>query len=121
MMDIKFDLSIVIYIVTILIDLYGIGLFGWWWIKRRSATLMFKCVTILFIGDAIERAFNIYGRWMILYCPGQYETFARSWWYGSRILMASVTTLVVVVYMSIRVIKRMTIVESHPQRRITDK
>ncbi len=117
----KLDFSICVYAFTLVLDLYGVGIFVWWWIKRRGATLMFKCVTALFVGDAIERALHTYSRSVLLYGTTEhYMAIKNNPWLGAWTLISVVTTLVVVIYVTRRIFQRLKATENHPRRRTSD-
>ncbi len=117
----KLDFSMYLYLITLLVDLYGAGLFVWWWIKRRGATLMFKCVTALLVGDAIERMWLLTSRYLMLYGNHeQYTNLRENPFFGAWTSVSTIVTVIIVFYVTKRIFYRLKITENHPRRRPGD-
>jgi hypothetical protein len=100
------DLTIIQYAVAFLVNLYGAILFGWWWAKNKNASVMFICVTVLFLGGTIEDGFAFLARYIKQYeSVGAYLSFIDSNWWDFRITLGTLASLFVVLYMTVRVIR----------------
>jgi hypothetical protein len=50
------------YIVAATLNLYGIGLFAWWWKKAGNPSSVYMLVTFLYVGSFLESIASLYAR-----------------------------------------------------------
>jgi hypothetical protein len=62
MMKLIDDPTLLVYIINLLIALYGVILFAWWWTKQGTASSVFAYVTMIFLGEVVETAMAAYAR-----------------------------------------------------------
>lgn len=51
-----------LYLLIVILSLYGFGLFVWWWKKMGKASAVYKYITFLLLGIAMEHSVNLYAR-----------------------------------------------------------
>lgn len=61
------DETILAYAVLIVLNLYGLGLFVWWWARswmthNKHASPVYMYVTIIFLGALVENSMSFYAR-----------------------------------------------------------
>ena len=100
------DTVLIIYATAICVDLYGVCLFTWWWIKMKRATFVFGCVDFLLLGDALDKIPETYSRYLRV--SGRMEeqaAFVCTPFWKYRLLIESIATIAVLAYLTRRVLK----------------
>lgn len=96
------------YLFNVIVSAYGALLFGWWWRKCGSASLIFASVTFMFIGDVIEKGLQFYARWLLasggLFDFTEFVNYSSLWAWRTEVGTAA--NMFVVGYMTIRIVKR---------------
>ncbi len=99
------DIAIMLLIFSFLVDLYGAGLFAWWWAKNKGASFIFMCVTFMFIGDGYEKIIQIVGRYIRdNYTYSERFAFGASPWWTYKDIISTCSSLFIVCYLTARVI-----------------
>jgi hypothetical protein len=101
----KLDFATILYLLALLSSLYGVCLFGWWWIKNGSASFAFGFVTAVFFGQVVERSIGLYTRFLLYTSEAKYDAFILSPYFGGRIIVSVIATFAIVIYMTTRVYK----------------
>jgi hypothetical protein len=82
----NFDGALILYLVGIVVSLYGFGLFLWWWKKVGSATDVYIFMAFLFGANAFSDAIAAYSRYLRLNCQDDFVDFSTScWWFIRRV------------------------------------
>ena len=108
MADYLSDPTIWVYLLTLLIAIYGVGLFTWWWIKKGSASSVFAYVTFIFLGEMVESSMSLYSRVLRIEC-GQaiHEAFATGYLWPARKLVTMAALAFIVIHMSYRAFRKL--------------
>lgn len=102
-MQLWLDATFVQYFIAVLVAVYGSGLFTWWWAKHQKASFVFMCVTMMFVGDIIERSIQLYARYIRLTtCTVDFSATSPVWAYKG--LVSTLVSFAVVIYMTGRVL-----------------
>jgi len=101
------DPALWIYLLTLLVSLYGSGLFFWWWIKKRGASSVFMYVTFIFLGETIETAITMGARYRWVSCGiDSWHAYVNSWFWPLRMVVLTGALLFIVVHMTWRVFQK---------------
>ena len=101
------DATVWIYIIGLLISIYGTGLFFWWWARERNASAVFGYVAFLFVGEIFEVGLALYARYlMFLVGNDAYRAFLSSALWPGRKVVTLVAFLCIVIHMTWRVIAK---------------
>lgn len=118
MADYLSDLTVWVYVLTMLISIYGAGLFGWWWIKKGAASSVFAYVTFIFVGESIDTGVALYARTLHVRCLyAEYAFILDSLWWSLRGTVVLASLCFIVVHMSWRAFRN---VPRGERRRETD-
>lgn len=91
------------YLFSLIVCLYGAGLFIWWWGKNGSASSVFVYVTLIFLGEFVESAMSIYARHLkALHGLEEYTCYVASNWFAARKLVTIFALISIAVHMSHR-------------------
>jgi hypothetical protein len=108
MADYLSDPTIWVYLVTLLIAFYGVGLFSWWWIKKGSASSVFAYVTFIFLGEIVESSMSMYARVLrIGYGQSAHEAFTSCAIWPTRKLVTMLALAFIVIHMSSRAFRKL--------------
>jgi hypothetical protein len=112
------DPTIYIYLVTLLIAIYGSCLFGWWWISKGKASSVFAYVTFIFIGEIVESSMSLMARVLWVTRGLEYHRMLmESVFWPGRKLVTMVALAFIVAHMSWRAFRGLPI---NQQRREDD-
>ena len=94
------------YLILGAISIIGAVLFINEWIRKKSASYMFKCITFLFIGSAIHQVINAYVRMLKFIDVDAYLCSVNAWWWHSRMLVLIIIYCTIVIVVTRRIYKR---------------
>lgn len=98
------DWTMINYVLTLIVCVYGAGLFGWWGFKAGSPSAVFLYVMGIFISEGWAMGVAVYARSVHLYVNlAEYNEFiTHSWFWFFRQLPTIIILLTLAVHMSIR-------------------
>jgi len=97
------DLMTWLYIAILIPELFGFGLFMWWWIKAKSVSAMYVYMTFFFLASAVEHAHELTLRHVRLTDGAAFaEHLAKSWIWPGRMVLVIVVMWVIVGHMGYR-------------------
>lgn len=107
------------YLLSLIVNLTGTVMFGWWWWKHKNASFVFMCVTLLFAGKVVERGVQVYARSLRLATCSVVWT-DDSWIWAYKGTLSMVVSLVVVIWGAGRILGYFGQKESGDRRRRSD-
>jgi len=96
------DQTLIIYILSTTVSLYGVILFGWWWIKVKKVSAMYMYITFLFISDFILMIINAFTRYQRNIESEFYMNIFEQWWWPARLYLHLAVILAIVIHMTLR-------------------
>jgi hypothetical protein len=101
------DWTIWVYLLTIIVCIYGTGLFGWWAHKVGNPSAVFLYVMGIFIGVGYANAVGLGHRIVDLYIHTDLnDSMRRTWWWATRTVPLTIILITLCVHMSIRIFSR---------------
>jgi hypothetical protein len=99
------ELGFIWYVYNTVLGLAGFALFVWWWATVRSASFVYKCVTVLFLAWAVQNFLGGYNRFF--YLSGDYDSLHNLlgtplWQYRTFPSTVVFTTIVVAMLLRVR-------------------
>lgn len=97
------DVTVQMYFYIGVVATIGVILFVYWMIRYDwYHSVVFIYVTILLAGEAVRSWINLWGRYTLLTCPGEFLNFTMSWMWSSRLLLSLVSVTAIVGHMCYR-------------------
>ena len=97
-----YDPTALIYLATIVLTLYGAGLFAWWWIKKGQASAVFAYVLMIFLGEFVESCVALYARSLAMCDEVAHHLLLMSPAWPSRKSVTVLALAAIVIHMSYR-------------------
>jgi hypothetical protein len=99
------DPTLWVYGATLLVAIYGAGLFFWWWAKQGGASAVFSYVSFLFVGELFESGISFYSR-CVLFIHGDVarDVFVMSGIWPLRKVVTLTALIFIVAHMTGRVL-----------------
>jgi hypothetical protein len=99
------DFTAIMYVLTILVSLYGLGLFLWWWHVNGHASEVYIYVTGLFAAMAFANIIALYARLSLLVSPETHFEFVNTFMWEVRMVPVFLTLILIVARMTARAVK----------------
>jgi hypothetical protein len=94
------DTTLILYVATACLSSFGFFFYLWWWMKNDGASTMYKYITYLLGGIALNQWGNVVARVGTL---ADDHTILYTWWWPWRQLIVLVCVFAVVRYGVVRV------------------
>ena len=92
------ETGFLLYLYNSVLGYFGFSLFAWWWLNVKSASFVFKCVTLIFLFWGIQNSLAAVSRFLFL--TGEYESlhsfFNSAWWIYTTLPTTTVFTVIVI-------------------------
>jgi hypothetical protein len=100
------DKSMLSYVTTLIVCIYGSCLFGWWARRAGNPSVVFLYVMSVFIAEGFSVVVSIYARFNhLLTGASPYDQYiVNSWWWIGRRLPLTIVLLAFAIHMTIRVV-----------------
>ncbi len=97
------DGTLIRYAIGWIVALCGACLFGWWWMKKGSASFVFILVTFWFVGIWIEKTIQVYGR--VLRLTTKSTEFSENYWvWEAKGDISTLAQIVIIGYLTLRMV-----------------
>jgi len=99
------DFTAIMYVSTISVSLYGLGLFLWWWHANGHASEVYIYVTAMFGTMAFANIIALYARLSLLTDPEEHLLFVNTFLWEVRMVPVFLTLILIVARMTARAVK----------------
>ncbi|RLI49282.1 MAG: hypothetical protein DRP09_20785 [Candidatus Thorarchaeota archaeon] len=109
-------------IIAICVNIYGFGLFLWWWIKIGAATEVYIYVTLLFLASAFMGAIGLYANALYNSDIAAYYKLIESELWSWSFVPAVAIKFLIIIRMMVKVYRsRLYDINARPDRRDSKK
>ena len=99
----KIDIALVAIFLMVVISLYGFCLFGYEWWRKKEASFIFKCITILFLGQFVDNVVGFYGRYTSIFVSFvEFERIRLSFFWSIKDIINIIVLFLICLYMTKR-------------------